>query len=106
MAYVSGLPRCSKLDHHASAKEKAQRAAWNLHAASTLGDLVVSANLLRRRAQLNLYPGIFVLLSHQLLGAHPTDARKYDAHSTTILCAKPYQGIVPTQIGSFGVLVH
>jgi len=44
MTYVSGLPGSSKLDGHASAKEKAQRTAWKAHAASTLGDLVVGMN--------------------------------------------------------------
>ena len=46
MTYVSGLPGSSKLDGHAFAEEKAQRTAWRAHAASTLGDLVVSVNLL------------------------------------------------------------
>ena len=46
MTYVSGLPGSSKLDGHASAKEKAQRTAWKAHAASTLGDLVVGVNFL------------------------------------------------------------
>ena len=46
MTYVSGLPGSSKLGGHASTKEKAQRTSWRAHAASILGDLIVSVNLL------------------------------------------------------------
>ena len=94
MTYVSGLPGSSKLDGHASAKEKAQHIAWKAHAASTLGDLVVSVNLFRPWTRFNPPLGILVLFVRQLLETRPTDACKYDAHSATILCAKPYQGIV------------
>jgi hypothetical protein len=52
MTYVSGLPGASKLNGRPSAKEKAQCTAWKAHAASTLGDLVVGLNSLRRRTQL------------------------------------------------------
>ena len=51
MTYVSGLPGSSKLDGQTFTKEKAQRTAWRAHAASTLGDLVVSVNLLHSRIQ-------------------------------------------------------
>lgn len=54
MTYVSGLPGSSKLDRHASAKEKAQRTAWKAHAASALGDLVVGVDLLHPWTRLNL----------------------------------------------------
>lgn len=94
MTYVSGLPGSLKLDGHASTKEKAQRTAWKAHAASTLGDLVVSVNLLRSWTRFHLLSGIFVLLVRQLLETHPTNACKDDARPTTILRAKPYQGIV------------
>ena len=94
MAYVSGLPGSSKLDSHASAKEKAQRTAWRAHATSTLGDLVVGVNLLHSRTQFNPRSGICILFICQLLEAHSTDACKNDAHSATVLCTKPYQGTV------------
>ena len=90
MTYVSGLPGSSRLDDHPSSKEKAQRTAWKAHAASTLGDLVVGVNLLHPPTRFNILPGVFVLFVRQLLEAHPTDACEDDAHSTTILCAKPY----------------
>jgi hypothetical protein len=94
MSYVSGLPESSKLDRHASAKEKAQCTAWKAHATSTLGDLVVGMNLLHPRTLFHLRSGICILFIRQLLETHPTDARENDAHSATILCAKPYQGTV------------
>lgn len=53
MTYVSGLPGSSKLDRHASAKEKARGTAWNAHAASALGDLVVRVGLLHPRTKFN-----------------------------------------------------
>ena len=46
VTYISRLPGSSKLDGHASTKEKARRTAWRAHAASTLGGFVVSVNLL------------------------------------------------------------
>jgi len=94
MTYVSGLPGSSKLGGHASPKEEAQRTAWKAHAASTLGDLVVGVNLSHPLTRFNIPPGIFILFVRQLLEVYPTDAREDDAHSTTILCAKPHQGIV------------
>ena len=94
MTYVSGLPGSSKLDGHASANEKAQRAAWNAHAASTLGDLVVGVNFLYPRTQFNPHSGIFILFLLKLLETHTAYACKDDAHPTTILCAQPHQGIV------------
>ena len=104
MTYVSGLPGSSKLDGHASPKEKAQRTAWKAHAASTLGDLVVGVSLFHPPARLNIFSGVFVLFVCQLLEAHPADACEDDAHSTTILCAKPYQGITQTSARNRGSL--
>ena len=94
MTYVSGLPGSSKLDSHASAKEKAQRTAWKTHATSSLGDLVVGVKLLNPRTQFHHLSGIFILFVDQLLETSPTNAGKDDANSTTILCAKPCQRIV------------
>ena len=98
MTYISGLPGSSKLDGHASTKEKARRTAWRAHAASTLGDIVARVNLLHSRTQLNLHSGVFSLLVRKLLETYPADACKDDVHSATILCARPYQGIVSTRL--------
>ena len=76
MTNVSGLPDSSKLDGHASAKEKTQCTMWKAHTTSTLGDLLAGVNLLNHWTQFDILSGVFILFVHKLLEARPPTLAK------------------------------
>ena len=103
VTYVSRLPGSSKLDGHASTKEKARRTAWRAHAASTLGDLVVSVNLLHSRTQLNLHSGVsfysstnyWKLIRPTLAKMMPVPQRYYVPNRVRELCKRRLETVGP-----------